>query len=88
MARFVGLDVSQKLTSICVVDDVGRRVWRGKRSGRGCEGAGRVCHIREIPWPLLLPADRVGDVGIELSRLSVPIGDHATICFDATDRDN
>ena len=23
MARFVGLDVSQKLTSICVVDDAG-----------------------------------------------------------------
>lgn len=30
MARFVGLDVSQKLTSICVVDDTGRRVWRGQ----------------------------------------------------------
>ena len=25
MAQFVGLDVSQKLTSICVVDDTGRR---------------------------------------------------------------
>jgi hypothetical protein len=30
MGRFVGLDVSQKLTSICVVDDTGRRVWRGQ----------------------------------------------------------
>ena len=30
MARFVGLDVSQKLTSICVVDETGRRVWRGQ----------------------------------------------------------
>ena len=30
MARFIGLDVSQKLTSICVVDDAGRRLWRGK----------------------------------------------------------
>ena len=30
MARFVGLDVSQKLTSICVIDDIGRRVWRGQ----------------------------------------------------------
>ena len=30
MARFVGLDVSQKLTSICVVDDAGRRLWRGQ----------------------------------------------------------
>jgi transposase len=26
----VGLDVSQKLTSICVVDDTGRRLWRGQ----------------------------------------------------------
>jgi len=30
MTRFVGLDVSQKLTWICVVDDVGRRHWRGQ----------------------------------------------------------
>jgi transposase len=30
MTRFVGLDVSQKLTTICVVDDTGRRVWRGQ----------------------------------------------------------
>src|SRR5215208_3298406 len=30
MARFVGLDVSQRLTSICVVDDAGHRLWRGQ----------------------------------------------------------
>ena len=30
MARFVGLDVSQRLTSICIVDDTGRRIWRGQ----------------------------------------------------------
>jgi transposase len=30
MVRFVGLGVSQKLTSICVVDDAGRRLWRGQ----------------------------------------------------------
>ena len=30
MARFVGLDVSQRLTWICVVDDIGRRLWRGQ----------------------------------------------------------
>ncbi|MBV9749718.1 MAG: transposase, partial [Acetobacteraceae bacterium] len=28
MTRFVGLDVSQKLTAICVVDEIGRRAWR------------------------------------------------------------
>ena len=30
MTHYVGLDVSQKLTSICVVDDAGRRLWRGQ----------------------------------------------------------
>jgi transposase len=30
MAQFVGLDVSQKRTSICVVDETGRRLWRGQ----------------------------------------------------------
>ena len=30
MTRFVGLDVSQKLTAICVVDETGRPLWRGQ----------------------------------------------------------
>lgn len=30
MPCFVGLDVSQKLTAICVLDDAGRRLWRGQ----------------------------------------------------------
>jgi transposase len=30
MTHHVGLDVSQKLTAICVVDDTGRRLWRGQ----------------------------------------------------------
>ena len=30
MTRFVGLDVSQKLTAICVVHGTGRRLWRGQ----------------------------------------------------------
>jgi transposase len=29
MPHFVGLDVSQRTTAICVVDEKGRRVWRG-----------------------------------------------------------
>ena len=29
MPRYVGLDVSQKTTAICVVDEQGRRLWRG-----------------------------------------------------------
>jgi transposase len=30
MTRFVGLDVSQKMTVICVVDNAGRRLWRSQ----------------------------------------------------------
>ena len=30
MTHFVGLDVSQKMTAICVVDNAGRRLWRGQ----------------------------------------------------------
>src|SRR6516165_6486040 len=30
MTHYVGLDVSQKLTAICVVDDFGHRQWRGR----------------------------------------------------------
>ena len=29
MEQFVGLDVSQKLTHVCVVDQKGSVVWRG-----------------------------------------------------------
>ena len=30
MTRFVGLDVLQRITAICVVNDTGRRLWRGQ----------------------------------------------------------
>jgi transposase len=29
MPHYVGLDVSQKTTAICVVDEKGKRLWRG-----------------------------------------------------------
>jgi transposase len=32
MTRFVGGDVSQKMTAICVIDNIGRRLWRGQCS--------------------------------------------------------
>src|ERR1700757_809485 len=32
MTRFVGLDVSQKMTAICIIDNAGRRLWRGQCS--------------------------------------------------------
>lgn len=34
MTLYVGLDVSQRETEICVVDEDGRRVWRGKCASR------------------------------------------------------
>ena len=30
MTHYVGLDVSQKVIAVCIVDDAGRRVWRGQ----------------------------------------------------------
>jgi transposase len=30
MTHFVGLDISQKTTAICVVDNSGCRLWRGQ----------------------------------------------------------
>ena len=30
MIHHIGLDVSQKTTAICVVDDAGHRLWRGQ----------------------------------------------------------
>jgi transposase len=30
MTFFVGMDVSQKMTAVYVVDDAGRRLWRGQ----------------------------------------------------------
>ena len=32
--QYVGLDVSLKETSICVIDDVGKIVWRGRTDQR------------------------------------------------------
>jgi len=30
MTKYVGLDVSQKTTMLCIVDGEGRRLWRGE----------------------------------------------------------
>ncbi len=32
MKHYVGLDVSQRCTSVCVVDKLGNRTWEGKCS--------------------------------------------------------
>ncbi len=58
MTRFVGLDVSQKLTAICVVDETGRRLWRGQcatdpgqieRAVRGHAGEGAKIGVGTRP---------------------------------------
>jgi transposase len=30
MTHYIGLDVSQKMTAVCVVDSSGRQLWRGQ----------------------------------------------------------
>jgi transposase len=60
MARFVSLDVSQKLTSICVVDDTGRRLWRGQ------------CHSEPEPIERTVRGHAEGDtsIGIETGPMT------------------
>ena len=43
MKSYVGLDVSQKSTSICVVDSYGERVWEGICASEPAEIARTVC---------------------------------------------
>ena len=38
MEQYVGLDVSQEQTSVCVVDGGGKVIWEGKDSVRGGGG--------------------------------------------------
>lgn len=61
MSKFVGLDVSQKETEICVVDADGRRIWRGK--------------CRTEPKSILVAlrehADGAARIGMETGPLSI-----------------
>ena len=60
MPHYVGLDVSQKTTSICVVDEQGRRLWRG------------VCttHPDPIATQVLRHAGRDAKIGIETGSMT------------------
>src|SRR5208283_1890655 len=60
MTRFVGLDVSQKLIWICVVDDAGRRLWRGQ------------CHTdpEQIQRAVRGHAGDDASIGIETGRMT------------------
>ena len=79
MKQYVGLDVSQKETSVCVVDESGRVVFEGKAKSN--PGA-LACLLRKhAPW-----ADRIGfETGAmaswlwhELRRVHQPV-----VCIDA-----
>jgi hypothetical protein len=43
MTRFVGLDVSPKVTALCVIDNTGRRLWRGQCPS--VPGASKKSHL-------------------------------------------
>jgi hypothetical protein len=46
MTRFVGLDVLQKLTATCVLDDTGRRLCEAHQTTDGSSGAcGTSCCV-------------------------------------------
>ena len=44
MAHFVGLDVSQKITAVCIVDGAGTRLWRGQCLSTPEQIEATVCH--------------------------------------------
>ena len=54
MTFFVGLDVSQKMTAVCVVDDAGRRLWRGQ-SRLPCMGLIHRLRLRPSPGASTMP---------------------------------
>src|SRR3954451_3141169 len=60
MPHYVGLDVSQKTTSICIVDEQGRRLWRG------------VCttHPDPIATRVLRHAGEDAKIGIETGSMT------------------
>jgi transposase len=61
MSLYVGLDVSQKETEICIVDEEGRRTWRGRCPTRP-ESIAQVLQ-RHAPEPTR--------VGIETGPLAI-----------------
>ena len=49
MEQFVGLDVSQKLTHVCVVDQTGSVVWRGTCLSTPEDIAATMYHALGVP---------------------------------------
>src|ERR1700693_4143649 len=77
--QYVGLDVSLKETSICVVDNVGKIVWRG-RTGSTPEA---------IASAVKQHSPRAARIGLESGQLSswlfheLKEAGHPVICVDA-----
>ena len=73
MTRFVGLDVSQKLTAVCVVDEAGRRVWRdpaclvGRDPAAGDDAVKMRVMVQRLS-PGVQHRDRA-DLGAEVARV-------------------
>jgi len=52
MKHFVGLDVSRKETSVCIVDDIGRVMYEGK--AKSTPGALTELNRKHAPMPKVL----------------------------------
>ncbi len=61
--QFVGFDVSQAETSVCVVDDVGKVVWQGK-----CASPRRRWPQLSSAGPRVQQGSRSADLGREPRR--------------------
>src|SRR5580658_9405679 len=62
MAHYIGLDVSQKSTSICIVDDKGKTVAEGSALTRPADIHGWIKNRVEV--------SEIAKVGIEATNLS------------------
>lgn len=62
MTCYVGLDVPQKMTAICVVNEVGHRIWRGQ-----CRSV-----PSEIEATVRRHAGGDAHIGVEVSPMTPP----------------
>ena len=79
MTRFGGLDVSQKMTVICVVDNAGRRLWRGQcptvpeqitvlvRRHAGDDARIGIETAAMTPWPVTVDGPQFGNFATTFS---------------------
>jgi hypothetical protein len=71
--QYVGLDVSLKETSICVVDEAGKIVWRGRTDSAASRSAGRPLTPRsKLAFETVLPV--ASATGLRQEAASRPFG--------------